>query len=49
MLCFVRYLIANFVCLLFGARQVTYSGGFTAENNAMRVVRVNQNSEVAGR
>ncbi len=59
MLRYAHQLVANCVCLLFGAgQQVVYKGFLerfhrkelpsVAENNTMRAVRVNQNSKVAG-
>ncbi len=57
MLHYVHRLVANCVCLLFGAEQVAYTGiselfhrkqlPAAAKNDTMRVVRMNQNSKVA--
>ncbi len=54
MLHYVHQLVSNFICLWFGTEQVVYSGFLelfrwkqqpaVAENNAMKVVRVNKNS-----
>ncbi len=55
---YVHQLVANSVCLLFGAEQVVYGGFLRAvllktaaccsRNNTMRAVSVNQNREAAG-
>ncbi len=54
---YVHQLVSKCVCLVFAAEQVVYSGFLeifhwkqlpaAAKNNAMRAVRVNQNSKVA--
>ncbi len=57
MLHYVHQLVSNCVCLLFAAEQVVYRGFIelytckqlpaVAKNDAVRAVRVNQNSKVA--
>lgn len=59
MLHYVHQVVVSIVCFPFGGEQVLYSGFLEtfcwkqfpaeSENNANRVVRMNQNSKVVGR